>query len=137
MRKPLLLTLLMLILPLLSFGTSPSTPEPSPSASESETAFAPPPQHTPGWGQVLGLDPQTAKVLDEEIALVLKEQWEAGYKAARIEYEPQVDYWMSIAQAPLPPDRFWDGVVWGAPAGAVAGATAATVVLLLLMKAVH
>lgn len=118
MKKPLLPILLLLILPALAGATSQPNNSPEIYAEESETDFKPLP--TPSWAEILPVDPVTAQILGEEIDASLKASWNEGYKAARVEYEPQVDYWMAIAQAP-DPDRFWDGFLWGAAPSTLGG----------------
>jgi hypothetical protein len=130
LKTPLLLLLWTLILTPLAFGISPSENSTPTSASESPTVSNPQaPQQTPDWARILPLDPVTAKIVGDQIDIVLKDAWERGYKAAEVKYEPMTEYWMTKATTPTSrTDRFWEGFGWGSAAGA-AGGVVFTVVL--------
>lgn len=136
MNKPLLLILWILTLSPLGYALSPSNNSPPTSAVESATASMPSETETTDWATVLPVDPVTARIIGEEIETSLKASWNDGYKAARVEYEPQVDYWMAIAQTPSL-DRFWDGFLWGVVPATVGGLALGVSLTLALLQVVR
>jgi hypothetical protein len=77
------------------------------------------------------VDPATAQIIGEEIDRSLKDSWNDGYKTARVEYEPQVDYWKALDEqdrqekALVWSNGFWIGAGTGTVVtiGLIAGAT--------------
>lgn len=136
MNKPLLLILWILTLSPLGYALSPSNSNPPTSAVESAIASTPFETETTDWATVLPVDPETARIIGEEIEAGLRASWDDGYKAARVEYEPQVDYWMAIAQAPSF-DRFWDGFFWGVVPATVGGLALGVSLTLALLQVVR